>query len=695
MSNMERKNLFDRFKVSLFDCEAYSTLLEQYNLIGTDFGDGEVAACQALWNPISSEIETKQLTFQGYVVRYHVPNILYSPRGNQLMELMPADRLSGDAYIAERTFSNFKTVCDGMHEQLHYNNDQKLPTYADLMSHSLACIVKCLFDNNSKLDRKKPTIIMVGMPSSKRWARYEHNYATVLSRKFGDYLPGQEVHLVVIPESIAAMAGEIGMDQASWQKGIKQIFDGGSSTFDLTTVSPAGTLLEGQDSYQFGGNQLDELLVEFGDYLFKQDCSGCSMVPEMGKKAKLRLKKELVYGDGGKNLEYGTESYLYRKCGKSGRELKNSLGQTQTYTYTIDKTLMGIVLNNPEKLSCLSTNLCHQGGGFRGEAEPQDSWLAACGTVLKRFHEKTKELCPEGRPDLLILTGGVSNMPEVCKLAEKIFRPKSITLSKDPSTSVSKGLALVLANEIKKWWLLQGLDQELDAIFPPMDTLLDTAAREACAVSLNCYDNTIREWASGAGKKTLTACLDALSSKQNQYFDDSAFSIAKVAEKWYRDNRIAVKVQEAINEKFKGMFPNIDKCFVLPEMVFEDVKYDLGAEPKVSIAFFFDSENEPDEEDILNKIYSSEERNQIYQVFQKHRRILENGGMVPYRNWEDRKEPGLYLHYQQKFEDRNVQAVMNEIYDSMKAHCKNAVGDFVEDLTYYFTSARFANGGGN
>lgn len=559
MSNMERKNLFDRFKVSLFDCEAYSTLLEQYNLIGTDFGDGEVAACQVLWNPISSSgIDTRQLTFQRGVERYHVPNILYSPRGNQLMALMPVDRLSGDAYIAERTFSNFKTVCDGMHEQLHYNNDQKLPTYADLMSHSLACIVKCLFDNNSTLDRKKPTIIMAGMPSSERWVKYEKNYASILSRKFGDYLPGQEVHLVVIPESIAAMAGEIGMDQASWQKGIKQILDGGSSTFDLTTVSPKGTLPEGQDSYQFGGNQLDELLVKFGDYLFQDNCQKqCTMKPEMGKKAKLRLKKELVYGDGGRNLERSAQSYLYRKCDRNGKELQNSLGQTQTYTYTIDKILMGIVLNNHNELPCLRTSLCHLGGGFRGREESRDSWLAACRTVLTRFHDETKQLCPNGKPDLLILTGGVSNMPEVCGLAEEIFEPRKIMLSQNPSTSVSKGLALVLANEIKKWWMLQRLLDELDALFLQhnMDTLLDTAAREACAVSLDCYDKTIREWASGDGNKKLEACVDALTSPQNQYFDANAFSIARVAEKWYQKNQIAVKAQEGINEKFKINVP--------------------------------------------------------------------------------------------------------------------------------------------
>lgn len=143
------------------------------------------------------------------------------------------------------------------------------------------------------------------------------------------------------------------------------------------------------------------------------------------------------------------------------------------------------------------------------------------------------------------------------------------------------------------------------------------------------------------------------------------------------------------------MFPEIDKRFILPEMAFEGATHALGSEPQVSVAFFFNSKNEPAEEDILNKSYSPMERNEIYQVFQAHRDILENGGKVSYNNWEEWHEPGLYRHYKRKLEDSNVQAAMNEIYDSMKAHCKNAVGDFVEDLTYYLTSAHFANGGGN
>lgn len=691
-------NLFERFCVEVdTSFDKFDKLLEKYNLLSIDFGDGDNAACQVIWNPFDSKFEIKLLTFKKGVERYHTPNVLY--QSNEQIELLSVDRLTSAAHIQEKTYCNFKTICDTFHEKEHYQGDNDSPTYEELMSHSFACIVKCLFENNGSLNPNKKTIIMVGRPSSALWSDCEQEYVKVLRHNIPNT---QQILLVTIPESIAAMAGEIGMDQASWENGTKQIIDAGSSTFDLTTVSPQGTIPEGQDSFQFGGNQLDELLVHYGDLhlqnYIENQWQGCSERPEMGKKAKLRIKKELVYGDGGINLNIGAENYLYRLNDENGNEQPGFSGQPVVVPFVLSRAEMDIVLNNPKELDCLRTELCHQGGGFEDGKEPQVSWLSGCETVLRRFHEETKGLCKDGKSDVLILTGGVSNMPEVCSLAEKIFQPRKIIISSSPSTSVAKGLALVLANEIKKKWLLDKLYQTLDKKFPDVTNLREAAVEETCAVSLDCYKKTILAWANENENKTLRQCVDALTSPNNQFFDCNAFSISDLAEKWYSKNRIANKVMTEINNSFHEMFPNIQQQFLLSPMIFPDFKNcNVGAEPQINVAFFFDKQNEPDNvqnEAILDRAYSQAERKEMYQVFCRHKDILKTGGRVAYRVLNDWQEPGLRNHYQKKFESDEVQNALNDVYNALKAHCKREVSDFVESLTYYLTSANFTDVGG-
>ena len=289
-------------------------------------------------------------------------------------------------------------------------------------------------------------------------------------------------------------------------------------------------------------------------------------------------------------------------------------------------------------------------------------------------------------------------MPEVCSLAEKIFQPRKIKISSSPSTSVAKGLALVLANEIKKKWLLDKLYQTLDKKFPDVTNLREAAIEETCAVSLDCYEKTIQAWANENENKTLRQCVDALTSPNNQFFDCNAFSISDLAEKWYSKNRIANKVMTEINNSFHEMFPNIQRQFLLSPMFFPDLKNcNVGAEPQINVAFFFDKQNEPDNvqnEAILDRAYSQAERKEMYQVFCRHKDILKTGGRVAYRVLNDWQESGLRSHYQEKFESDEVQNALNDVYNALKAHCKSEVSDFVESLTYYLTSANFTDVGG-
>lgn len=621
-------------------------VFEHYNLLGYDNGDGELACCMVHYDTNNKELYTTDLSFSLYSEVKHVPNILSFNR-NQQAELV-SDRFNGEIY------HTFKRCPKGESSQL-YLDDMKRPTgytYEELMGHSFACAVRKLFECNSKvIDITKPTVIMVGCPSSKAWKESQEKYEGILSSKLDLYLPKEhgEITILVLAESSAAMAGAIKMDQQHWLEFLTQILDLGSSTFDITTVTPEGIPREGEASYQFGGNKLDCAMANYGDHLFYKRYpqeDGYAMGDDPTKETSLRFKKEEYYGDNGCNqkTEKRMDPYSYyvkKKNEKGGYELiiNEDTEDYEMYSFHVSQVTMSSILTNKrnlENLRCEITNLdtpFHQSTLCHG-------WLQGCEDVMRAFYDGSKDLYEQyaSVPRRLILTGGVSNMPEVQELAKRIFGVQEVIVADSPSLTVSRGLARILGNEVIKKTILAELEEELfsgNNGLPDAGILLNEMIAQACKADLDEYEKAIKHWAEGSAPSSLNECVHAIRTE----FDGSGDFVGRACEVWFQRYRIAEKIEAILRRKFQKLFPKFPDHFS-PVVQMPDMR---GASPKplenkfeINLYMFFDEENcppDPYDSGYWDKKLEKRERQKILEVFRSHRSGLAIGtNTVIYRN---------------------------------------------------------------
>lgn len=615
-----------------------ASFFREYNLLGYDNGDGELACCKVEYDANKGKPYAVPLVFSKTVADVtHVANLLvFNKQGL-------ADLASQD--LEEEVYHNFKR-CPGLDAEQNYQNDQGKPrpyTYAALMSHSFGRAVRQLFDCNRNLDRKKPTIIMVGHPSSQKWQKESKEYARILGEKLESYLPGPHgaITILVLAESCAAMAGAIEMNQRNWLEAITQILDLGSSTFDITTVTPKGIPPEGEVSFQFGGNQLDQAITHYGDSLFEKKypaAEGYAMAEDPGKITKLRFKKELCYGDNGSNLNKRQDSYSYyvTQRNKAGayRQMTDCDGEMElTLPFLVSQHTMNTVLTNPNHLAGLCCTAKNLDDPFQRHTD-FSGWMEACQFVMREFYTKTKHLYDAYGPipRRLIVTGGVSNMPEVQACAKEIFGVEKVILAENPSLTVSKGLALVLGNEILKKSILSELEQELleeTNVLPGADTLLEQIIRKACEADLNYYEKVIERWAGTQARRSLNDCIHEMGNPDNGIFDAAENFIDRACESWFTEYEINTRIEEMLQRKFNQLFPTFSRHFqatvYTPKMEDMSTKHLHNTFPINPYMFFDPSNCQCDPFDQLDSPLTQKERWDILQVFRRHRSGLAAG----------------------------------------------------------------------
>jgi len=675
-------------------------ILESYNLLGFDNGDGELACSRVHLNE-NKLLVAEPLTFgRTNAELYHVPNIIAFLDGKaKLLDAAYAEQSDSSREI----YHNFKRCPGGNRTPEEYLHSSK--TYGELMGHSFACAIDVLFQYNKCLDRDKPTIIMVGRPASKGWADQEQAYTELLGQNLKTYLPdAKTITILVLSESCAAMAGEIGMKQDRWLNTVIQILDLGSSTFDITTVTPKGLPEEGEDSFQFGGNQLDQAIAAKADFLYYKkypEEEGYVADNRPGKIANLRFKKELCYGDNGVNQAEEKRSSPYtcdvRKKGLDGRTesvIDEATEDPATFSFPITRNAMGLILKNDQHgsenlkaLHCTTERLKHNAFRERGE---HDSWLEACRYVMNQFYEQTSVLYPDGAeaPGRLILTGGVSNMPEVQEIAKDVFRVNKgkciFKVSDKPSLTVSNGLALVLGNELLKKTLLRELKEELkgeNSLLPNAASLRKEMVDAACKSDLDYYEEVIHDWSSGSAEKTLGSCIDTICNKNNDYFHKYDNFVEKACENWFQNNKIDEIIKDAIHNKFRQMFPTVTESFhwtiEMPDMSDMPVK-ELDNSFIINPYMFFDENNCPQDPYDTNCLFNLQQREQIYEVYCNHREELAEGGQKTIKEHRVNIK-GIKSVYEEQLTDADALPYRTAILEKLMP----AIDDFVESLTYY------------
>lgn len=685
---------------------ALEDVFKHYNFLGYDNGDGELSCSIVKYDGEEEKLEAHSLTFSKTSTGLlHVPNILAFDSNGQavLVDEGLVDKHKNNIY------HNFKR-CPGpeAHQKyMRHNGTMDEKTYADLMSHSFACGLKTLFDCNNNgyysINPQIPTIVMVGRPAGRRWAGLEKDYADILRQCLDVYMPNMKsrISVLVLSESNAAMAGTVGLTQEEWLNWITQILDIGSSTIDITTVTPQGIPQDGEDGYFFGGNRLDKALADYGDQFIKKNKvngrNNIELVDDPAKVAKFRFMKEQYYGENGKEIKENNNPpkifYNYTlKVNDADLKYEHS-------ALAIECDTMNAVLNNPDNLTCLHCKVEHK---IRNEEQDCKSWLEGYRYILLKFCQVTQCFYTEDMERRLILTGGVSNMPEVREVAEEVFKPDAIKNSENPNLTVSIGLARILGNEIIKKFLLVELKRELQKLFKENEysqSLLKCLVDEACKSDLDYYECAIKQWTKLGGDSSLSDCIQIIHNPQNGLFNADDNFVEKACEIWFQQYGLEL-VQKLLKRKFKELFPDFPKEF---ECKVEIPDFGGMAQKELenffalNIYMFFDEENCPRNPYDEKAVFTRKQRETMLSVFKRHRNGLAYGAKLAYSNgYVVKIKPYQEVGESIKFDGRIAEVAsissfympqlrddVRKISDIVLLRVMPQIEAFVESQTYY------------
>lgn len=285
-------------------------------------------------------------------------------------------------------------------------------------------------------------------------------------------------------------------------------------------------------------------------------------------------------------------------------------------------------------------------------------------------------------------------MPEVRKLAEDIFHIKA-ELTAQPSLTVSNGLALILGNEIIKKSILENLLQELlskNGPLPNAASMLDEIAKVATKANLDYYENIIKLWAEGSSDKTLRYCIEMIKDRNYSYLMPDVRIVEQACENWIVENGIEESVEQKLHEKFKLMFPDFDekkfqfKVSLPDSNVLQELK--LNNNHPFNHYMFFDRTNYPKEippkTSLWDIRFSPDERQKILQVYRKHRKDLEIGGVFDCGDGRQVKIIGYNSFYSEQLKNAGAE---NNVRDWLLEKLKPVITEFVDKLTYYLIAS--------
>lgn len=691
------KTLFERFGIPTPEN------FEDYNLIGIDFGDGELSASFVeLERDIKNDsgefeidesnegrISVLQLSLAPNGTLYKNVNAFYhSPTKTELIYDVSDTRL--DSGLSGSRYYNYKKCPGDITADSLFQKDDKTTgsiSYRQAMIEGFNCVVDTLFKSNLRISREKPTIILVGRPSSAGWESSELEYARMLRK--GLKLPAgqKEVYIAIEPESTAALASEMDPKyekQRVNRKEIVVILDSGSSTFDVTVVGPNGVV--GEDSYQFGGNQLDENLLALLRSSVAAYSPGAELESEHGHKLALRILKEGYYGIKGT----GQMKRLYTPDLKN----VNQSDMDEEFEFRIDKKTMKKALEEmPVRAFRFEKGL----NGMLRKTQPvtYKSWLGACEAIYSSFYEKMKgHFTKQGDehhpfvPDRIILSGGVSVMPEVQEAVKRAFGVEP-TISPRPNYSVSQGLGYVLGTEIRKKQLLNELLQTLKRDLPDARTVLNAVCDAGEKIEWDTFDRIMKAWADGNGSKPVRD-LDKL--WDNEFNKALQERFKKGAQLWYNSNQIESKINSTLRHSFESLFPDYAKSFSyqLPVIDFSGLK-SVVVTISLNYKFFTGIYIEDDYE--LDMPRDAQVRRKSYQHFLSIKeKVLKGGsiylthsrsgiiGVIFGNRTTEVKYPGIRSYYERDITMKVAEDTRSDILEVLE----KPLADFVEKITPYF-----------
>lgn len=678
------ETLFEKFGIKIPE------RFEDYNLIGVDFGDGEISASFVNFNERSKKMTVKSLAVHPNSILLKNANAFYiNPNVKPNVTQMIYD--VNDNRFTERDggirYYNFKKCPGDLDIQSKFVKDDGIfgaLTYQEVMVASFSCLVNILFKSNEDLSREKPSIILVGRPSSIGWRSCEKAYAKMLQD--GLELPTDQapVYIVIQSESTAALATELDAHQISRNE-VVVVLDSGSSTFDITVIDPSKGGIVGESSCQFGGNQLDENLLKVFLDSIETKYPGAGLITKHGHKLGLRQRKELYYGLDGRS--------------KSPQIYQVLLSDSTTFNFEVNEASMNQALDQ------IPVRVFHFQLGIDGRTQRMnpvqyDSWLKACKAVYKDFYQKMKPCFRKQGdfnhpvvPDRIILSGGVSIMPEVQDAVKEAFGVMP-TLTDRPNYAVSIGLGYMLGTEVRKRQLLENLIRRMNAEFPGVDTVLTAIGDAGEDEEWDAFNGAMKEWAEAPQNGSLYDFYELWGKK---YFNqDLTKSIQRGAERWYKDQNIQTKLTNMLRDTFKELFPEFFQQFKadLPSISFSGLK-----EVKVSILVTYSIfAGEYIDDATLPR--DKQTRQKYYQHFLSCKDLICKGGKLNFPYTEAIEKGWIFKQTKNITRDRYVTydgirsmyinanaatpAVAEQTRKDILARLEKPLEDFVESITPYF-----------
>lgn len=518
--------LFEKFNINLDE-----TSIDEINIIGLDFGDGEFSGAVYGYHAVKNKYDCIRLFVDSGQSERKIITAVYIPFenennyliGKQALDVIKNSKLKNNG----RLYTNFKCKPSMADEEYEVEGEldkrEKIYTHKQLMQMFFKKAIENLFEfNKDILNKDKKSIILIGRPAGSDesdWGMQEKKYASIFAEALKD---NEKFNIIVLSESLAAMSKIFCEEKLRKDCGVA-VIDIGSSTIDMTYC--INNEVKAELSYTLGAGRIEKNI-----WKCLKEINNIDNINISNDILSLRIIKENYYGVDGHGQDEQFFTYVLNKT---------------PYSYLIDKTIMNKSIYNITEKVKFKTGI---------NSVEFKSWYDG---FLDFFKETAKKIGQNGgQLSEVILTGGGSNMPFVRQLCESFFgKDAKVSCETEPNYTVSDGLALVGYTEIQADIHYNEVKPQIETILDDIDKLQTEIARSIVRDMLeNIYYPNLRLWRDGSFCK-----LEDVKIKINEQIsnwlisDEFKTKLKEVFEIWYKEN-IEEKISEAVNKKYELLF---------------------------------------------------------------------------------------------------------------------------------------------
>ncbi len=450
-------------------------LNDRVNLICVDFGHGETTAAkmETYIDGNTCRLRVVPLnTNAGENPIYKRPTYIYVYRDSNNVEIGIDAKSRAISGAGGDFYCYFKCMPSRAQNYLTSSqssiNGERI-THAQAMKWYLQKYLELVFTPEAikqgqyQLDLNKGTILVIGRPAGNKWELEEAEYRKILSDV---HINGKApLETIIVSESFAALAQSVN-DSEDISFGFDDTVvcvDMGSSTADITCMS------RGEIAYEYG--------ISLGAHLIESSLVNYVIDYENQKNGTSFSPDNLEDGDTLTLADF--REYKENFFGDSTRppmpNLKMVIGLSDENEDIYDK--IRLTQEIMDKV-CKDTPISFKDKNAPDGIREARSWYHACKDFYQKACQDIYRLIDDGKLPpvrIVILTGGASRMDFVSELAEEVFgqahergvhNDKSFLLyhSKEPSYTVSKGLAWIAYNAAKTEKILMDVKDKLSGI---------------------------------------------------------------------------------------------------------------------------------------------------------------------------------------------------------------------------------------